>query len=192
MKRSGPLRERIALRTMRSLGVTAWRLGERLGIDVAGATEGPPFTTDRARRETFDELVGVARAGDGTLDAAASPYPVNELLTHLVVEHGLLLHGSNDTALEALEPRPARDYDTELQAVVACDDGIWPIFYAVVARDRIEGLFTACTHLGAPHACAVSTCLRSAATRLRRRPGREVPSTRCRAAAFAPNGGMSG
>ena len=150
MKRSGPLRERIALRTMRSLGLAAWRLGERLGIDVAGATEGPPFTTDRARRETFDELVGVARAGDGTLDAAASPYPVNELLTHLVVEHGLLLHGSNDASLEVLEPRPASDFDTELVAVVVCDDGIWSIFYAVVARDRIEGLFTACTHVGRP------------------------------------------
>jgi len=71
-------------------------------------------------------------------------------LTHLVVEHDLLLHGSNDAELEVLEPRPARDYDTELFAAVACDDGIWPIFYAVIARDRIEAVFTACTHLGRP------------------------------------------
>jgi hypothetical protein len=35
-------------------------------------------------------------------------------------------------------------------AVVASDDGIWPIFYAVVARDRIDGIFTACLHLGRP------------------------------------------
>ncbi|TML71809.1 MAG: hypothetical protein E6G14_01295 [Actinobacteria bacterium] len=26
----------------------------------------------------------------------------------------------------------------------------WPIFYAVVARDRAKGIFTACTHLGRP------------------------------------------
>lgn len=150
MKRTGPLRDRLALGVSRSLGVAAWRLGERLGIDVAGATEGPPFTTDRERRKTFDELIAAARAGDGTLDAAACPYPVHELLTHLVVEHGLLLHGSNHDAMEVLDPQPARDYDTELLAVVACDDGIWPIFYAVVARDRIENVFTACMHLGRP------------------------------------------
>ena len=33
-------------------------------------------------------------------------------------------------------------------AVVACDDGIWPMFYAVVARDEVDGVLTACMHLG--------------------------------------------
>ena len=147
MKRTGPLRSRLALRALRS-GVVLWRLCERLGIDVAGATDGPPIATDETRRRIFDDLIAAARAGNGTVDAAACAYPLHELLTHLVAEHGLLLHGSNDTTLELLEPRPARDFDTELQAVVACDDGIWPIFYAVVARDRSEGVFTACLHVG--------------------------------------------
>jgi hypothetical protein len=131
------------------LGTIVWRLGERLGVDV-GATEGPPYTTDDARRETFEQLVAAALAGDGTVDVAACPYPLHELLTHLVVERDLLLHGSNDAALALIEPRPARDFGTELVAVVASDDGIWPIFYAVVARDRVENLFTACMHLGRP------------------------------------------
>jgi hypothetical protein len=73
---------------------------------------------------------------------------VHELLTHLVDRHGLLLHGSNHRRLEVLEPQPARDLDTTLHAVVACDDGVWPIFYAVVARNRVEGVVTACTHIG--------------------------------------------
>ncbi len=76
------------------------------------------------------------------------PDPVHELLTYLVDRHGLLLHGSNHLALETLEPQLAQDLDTALLAVVACDDGIWPIFYAVVARDRVEGVVTACTHIG--------------------------------------------
>ena len=149
MKRTGPLRSRLALRALRS-AVLVWRLCERLGIDAAGATEGPPVVRDQARDEAFEELIAAARAGDGTLAAAACPYPVHELLTHLVVRHRLLLHGSNDTTLEVLEPRPARDFDTVLQAVVACDDGIWPIFYAVIARERSGGVFTACLHLGPP------------------------------------------
>lgn len=139
-----------ASRCARCGSAFSWRLGERLGIDVAGATEAPSITTDAARRETFEELIAAARAGDGTLDAANCPYPLHELLTHLVVEHGLLLHGSNHATLEMLEPRPARDFDTEFVAVVACDDGIWPIFYAVVARDRVDGVFTGCLHLGRP------------------------------------------
>ena len=229
MKRVGPVRDRAAVHALRSLGVGVWRLGERLGIDVAGATEGPRFAVDDARRRTFDGLIVAARAGDGSVDAASCPFPLHELLTYLVAErvtdiHGnhdltssgahprtradiprllfrawdpppiiadilqhaliglndqgaaffqvptygynyhwsydrftylvaerdLLLHGSNDTALDVLEPRPARDWGTELLAVVACDDGIWPIFYAVVARDRVEAVFTACTHLGRP------------------------------------------
>jgi hypothetical protein len=77
------------------------------------------------------------------------PYPVHELLTHLV-ERGLLLHGSNHRALEILNPHPARDFDTQLNAVVACDDGIWPLFYALVDRDRAEGVASGCTHLGRP------------------------------------------
>jgi hypothetical protein len=150
LKRSGPVRARVALRVSRSLGLAAWRLGELLGIDIAGATEGPRLITDSGRRETFEYLIAAARAGDGTVDTAACPYPLHELLTHLVLEHGLLLHGSNHVALEVVEPSPARDWDTELRAVIACNDGIWPIFYAVVARDRVEGVFTACMHLGRP------------------------------------------
>lgn len=149
MKRTGPLRSRLALRALRS-AVVVWRLCERLGIDVAGATEGPPVVRDAARHDAFENLIANAHAGDGTLAAAACPYPVHELLTHLVVEHRLLLHGSNSTDLEVLEPRPAHDFDTELQAVVACDDGIWPLFYAVVARERSGGIFTACLHVGRP------------------------------------------
>lgn len=149
MKRTGPLRDRVALRVFRGF-TSVWQLAERLGIDLFGATEGPPVTTDAARSRTFDELIAAARAGDGTLDRAACPYPVHELLSHLVTKHDLLLHGSNNPGLEVLEPRPARDLATELQAVVACDDAIWPMFYAVVARDRVRGVFSSCAHVGRP------------------------------------------
>jgi hypothetical protein len=140
--------QRVGLRVLRSLGIGIWRLGERLGVNLVGAIEAPRTTTDAARRASFEGLIASARAGDGTVDLDGCPYPVHELLTYLVDEHGLLLHGSNHTTLEVLEPQPARDADTTLLAVVACDDGIWPLFYAVVARDRVDGVITACTHLG--------------------------------------------
>ena len=133
---------------LRSFGIGLWRLGERLGLNVIGASEGPPVTHDEMRRALFEQLIDAAETGDGTVDTTGSPYPPHELLTYLVDRRGLLLHGSNHRTLEVLEPQPARDLDTSLHAVVACDDGIWPIFYAVVARDRVDGVLTACTHLG--------------------------------------------
>ena len=134
---------------MRSVGLSALRLAERLGLNT-GSTEGPPVATDPASRAVFDELIASARAGDGTIDVGSCPYPPHELLTYLVSERDYLLHGSNDPAIRVLEPNPAHDFGTELRAVVACDDAIWPLFYAVVARERIEAMFTNCMHVGRP------------------------------------------
>ena len=100
------------------LGAVAWGLGERFGIDLVGSTEGPPANADPERRKVFDELIAAAHEGDGTVPVAECPYPAHELLTHLVLQRGLLLHGSNNASLEVLEARPAHDLGTVLEAVV--------------------------------------------------------------------------
>lgn len=66
MRRTGSLRDRFKLRVLRS-GVAVWSLCERLGLDLAGATEGPPVTVDTTRREAFDELIAGARDGEPKL-----------------------------------------------------------------------------------------------------------------------------
>lgn len=149
MKRTGPLRDRLAVFAMRSAGPAALRLAERLGLNT-GATEGPPIATDAASRAVFDELVASALATNRTIHASSCPAPVHELLTYLVSERDYLLHGSTDPGILVLEPRAARDLGTELRAVVACDDAIWPLFYAVANRERIEFMFTNCLHVGQP------------------------------------------
>jgi hypothetical protein len=133
---------------VRSVGIGIWRLGERLGLNLVGATEVPASAGDPEQLRTFEALIASAQSRDGFVDVARSPYPVYEFLTYLVDHHGLLLHGSNHSTLTVLEPQPAHDLDTVLLAVVACDDGIWPLFYAVVARDRVDRVVTACTHIG--------------------------------------------
>lgn len=145
-RREGPLGERLKVFFMRSVLFNVWRVAERLGIRLA--VEGPAYAPTEARSAEIDALVAEARAKEGVIDASSTAVPAHELLTHLVERHGLLLHGSNHTELEVLEPRPAPDFGTRIEAVVAADDGIWPLFYAVVARDRIGGVFTACMHLG--------------------------------------------
>jgi hypothetical protein len=145
-RREGPIGERLKVFFMRSVLFNAWRAAERLGIRLA--TEGPAYAPTAAQSEEMDVLIAHARAEGGAIDASAAVVPAHELLTHLVERHGLLLHGSNQTELDVLEPRPAPDFGTRVDAVVAADDGIWPLFYAVVARERIDAVFTGCMHLG--------------------------------------------
>lgn len=147
-RREGSFAERVKLFILRRVLFNVWRLAERFGIRLG--TEEPAHVPTATRREEMDALVLRARAGSGVIDAATAGFPAHELLTHLVGQHGLLLHGSNNSGLDVLEPRPARDFGTHVEAVVAADDGIWPLFYAVVARERVAGVFTACMHLGRP------------------------------------------
>ena len=145
-RREGSFRERLKVFVLRSVLFNVWRLAERLGIRLG--TEGPTYAPTDAQREAMDALVVGARAGGGVIDASSTGFPAHELLTHLAVQHGLLLHGTNNTELEVLKPQPARDFGTHVEVVAAADDGIWPLFYAVVARQHVEGVFTACMHLG--------------------------------------------
>lgn len=62
------------------------------------------------------------------------PYPKHEFLSYLVHHRGLLAHGSNLDDIVLFEPRQANDAGTYLTGVYAADDGIWPMFFAVVAR----------------------------------------------------------
>jgi len=140
-RREGPFGERLKVFFMRSVLFNVWRVTERLGIRVG--TEGPPYALTDEQRAELDALV----TQGGVIDASSLAVPVHQLLTHLVERHRLLLHGSNKTELEVIEPRPARDFGTSVEVVAAADDGIWPLFYAVVARERVDGVFTACMHL---------------------------------------------
>lgn len=144
-RRDGSFRERLKVFVLRSVLFNVWRLARRLGVRLG--TEGPTYAPTDAQREAMDALVARARAEGGVIDASSTGFPAHELLTHLVVQHGLLLHGTNNSELEVLEPRPARDFGTQVEVVAAADDGIWPLFYAVVARQRVDGVFTACMHL---------------------------------------------
>ncbi|KAB8161836.1 hypothetical protein FH609_020115 [Streptomyces sp. 3MP-14] len=90
----------------------------------------------------FDRLLaGLGRPGPG----GAVPVieyrlaaPKWRFLCHAVDVGGLLLHGSGDPDIRVLEPRQPED-DSELGSrpgVYAAADGIWPMFFATVDRER--------------------------------------------------------
>jgi hypothetical protein len=106
---------------------------------------GPKPETDEGRTQAF-EAVYAASVAPATGEAIAYdlPYPKHELLRYLCDEHELLVHGSNDSAIE--EFAVARQSLGPLQGgsdsgVSACADGIWAIAYAILDRSRGRGAF---------------------------------------------------
>lgn len=98
-------------------------------------TELPP---EPERQRAFDALWAAAlQRGEGSLIEYNCPYPKYEFLSYLVEQKGYLLHGSNHQKIKVLLPirlsADASGYGN-LEAVYACSDGVWPIYYAISRR----------------------------------------------------------
>jgi len=93
----------------------------------------------RAAFHTFYQSVIVPAEGAGI--KYDLPYPKHELLTYLVEEQPVLLHGSNNGTIVRFDPRQAVDA-TEIgsqAAVYAASDPFVPIWFAVLDRTRSYG-----------------------------------------------------
>jgi hypothetical protein len=94
-------------------------------------------SSDEAIR-AFEVLWGATlQRGQGSMIDYALSYPKYEFLSYLVERKGLLLHGSNHAKIKLLLPlRMSSDVTSygNLDAVYACSDGIWSIYYAIAHR----------------------------------------------------------
>jgi hypothetical protein len=112
-----------------------------------------PDRTVAEFRALFDEA---RRAG-----TAAAPLeyrlaaPKAQFLCYLGDQGLALLHGSNRGDIRTLEPRQADDVVAfgAQRGVYASADGIWATFFAVIDRDRYDGmLVNSCVFYGEPRA----------------------------------------
>ena len=70
------------------------------------------------------------------------PYPKEDFLKFLAEEKNVLLHGSPEKDIEALEPRQANDTvktSGNKKAVYGVIDPVLPIFYAIQDKEKIKG-----------------------------------------------------
>lgn len=73
--------------------------------------------------------------------------PKWQFLCYLCERKGIVLHGSGDPNLAELKPRKATDVSEfgNREAVYGATDGIWPMFFAIVDRDRpLRSLINSC------------------------------------------------
>lgn len=115
------------------------------------ASPGPP--ADAGTRSAFECLLddalerGPERAIDYRLAA-----PRWQFLCH-ATRRGLVLHGSGDANIARFEPRKPADRSAfgGRRAVFAATDGIWPIYFAILDRDRYPmALVNSCMSITGP------------------------------------------
>ena len=99
----------------------------------------PASRPDSETRASFDRLLDQAldRGPDQPIDYRLDA-PKWQFLCHAADRADVVLHGSGDSDIEQFEPRqPADTLDFSNQrAVFAASDGIWPMYYAILDRER--------------------------------------------------------
>ncbi len=99
----------------------------------------PPMPTDAATLRAFDALFDDAVArGPATAIDYRLVAPRWQFICHIADTRQVVLHGSGNDAITRFEPRQPND-TTEFgnrKAVYAASDGLWPMYFAILDRDR--------------------------------------------------------
>ncbi len=116
------------------------------GMEMVERLTLPAIVWDPAKRAAFDGLLQkVTAVSSGDWIAYDLPYPRYEFLLHAAESDQFIFHGSNNTGIEHFLPIrksfELRDAGGQgnLPAVYGTHDGIWPMFYAIVDRERLSG-----------------------------------------------------
>lgn len=110
----------------------------------------PDASLDKTTREAFDKLLtATINARDCPVIEYSLPYPKWQFLCHLADHCNIALHGSGNASISLFEPRQSNDLNEfgNQKAVYAASDGLWAMFFAVVARDRVMSITNASIRL---------------------------------------------
>lgn len=101
----------------------------------------PEVSFTPSKTQSFENLIHDAlNRSDNPVILTTEPYAKSEFLQYLVAKKGFLLHGSNQPEIAIFEPRRQTDYEgRKITAVFAAEDGIAPIFYAILDRTNYKG-----------------------------------------------------
>jgi hypothetical protein len=110
----------------------------------------PQFNITPEKQDAFENLYQSTPAGHIT--DYRLPYPKWEYLSYLCDTREVVLHGSQVVGLDLVEPRQANDIRafSNQRAIYATTDGIWVIYFAIIARKKYSplSLFNSCFRAG--------------------------------------------
>jgi hypothetical protein len=97
----------------------------------------PPHETSSEAHASFDAVFDRAAspAGDGEIDYDL-PWPRWQFICHIADTRPVIVHGSQDHAIEVFEPRKSNDAHPfgDRKAIFGASDGLWSMFYAILDR----------------------------------------------------------
>ena len=108
----------------------------------------PGPAPDTATRAEFDQVLDEALlAGPDDFIDYQLEAPRWQFLCHAADRGGFVLHGTGNPDITIFEPRQSNDVGEfgNRSAVYAASDGLWPMYFAILDRDRYDiGLVNAC------------------------------------------------
>ena len=105
----------------------------------------PAFSPSADQMAAFDALLAEVDAGAAGEIEWSLPYPKHEFLRYAAGLDRYIFHGSGDLDIEEFVPRrdSTESFDRSgrgnVMGIYGTHDGLWPMFFAVVDRSRIEG-----------------------------------------------------
>ncbi|MEO8883472.1 MAG: hypothetical protein ABI377_08705 [Devosia sp.] len=98
----------------------------------------PPMPTDAKTIAAFEALYERALKGGGAAIDYYLAAPKWQFLCYLADTKNTVLHGSGNPDIKIFEPRKSDDVNAfgDRKAVYAASDGLWPMYFAILDRDR--------------------------------------------------------
>ncbi|CAM3603598.1 hypothetical protein [Marinicrinis lubricantis] len=102
----------------------------------------PSVEMDIEQEQYFENLLNHMRLYPHKPITATLRYPKHHFLHYLSHQLDVVFHGSNHIDIERFEPREQTLYNGQwTKSVFATTDPIWPMFYAVLDRAKVQGSF---------------------------------------------------
>ncbi|MCA9897400.1 MAG: hypothetical protein H6654_16555 [Ardenticatenaceae bacterium] len=105
----------------------------------------PEMVLDAGKEADFAALLNEVLGGDGQILAYTLPYPKHEFLRYLAAQEMFIFHGSAKPDIEEFSTRRTsmelkdKSGRGNVQGIYGTQDGLWPLFFAVVNRSKISG-----------------------------------------------------
>lgn len=106
----------------------------------------PTWDLDEGREAAFSALVDeILTQADGRVLAYRLPYPKHEFLQYAAARNVFIFHGSGKPDIDEFTTRRTsmelndKSGRGNVQGIYGTDDGLWPLFFAVVDREKISG-----------------------------------------------------
>ncbi len=105
----------------------------------------PEMVLDMGKEADFAALLDEVLSGDGRLLTYTLPYPKHEFLRYLAAQDLFIFHGSPKADIAEFSTRRTsmelndKSGRGNVQGIYGTHDGLWPLFFAVVDRDKITG-----------------------------------------------------